>query len=387
MAQTFDIVVIGAGPAGGSAAFTAAKAGLRVALIDRKAFPRDKLCGGLVTGRARRHYAEIFGHEMPFGPEDRKTTVDFRFRGAPMGVISDAPALCATMRRDMDAMICAQALGAGAVDFTGVSVAEIDVEAKALTLKDGRRIGFDVLIGADGANSQVAKALFGQAFDRAEVGFGLEIEAGGDHVDPSAPIRIDLAAAKWGYGWSFPKRCSTTIGVGGLLAKNPDMKVAMAEYCALLGVEAETRSFKGQFLPFGDFRKVPGQGAVLLAGDAAGLVDPITGEGIGYALHSGQLAAEAGIEAVKRARPETALALYRRHLRPIHRALRMARLIRPVIFLPAMEAGFARAFRRSSTLRMQYLRLMAGEVEYGDILARVILRLPRLTVLAIRARF
>ena len=67
----FDIVVIGADPAGGAAAFTATKAGLRVALIDRKTFPRDKLCGGLITGRARRHYAEIFGHDMPFDPEDR----------------------------------------------------------------------------------------------------------------------------------------------------------------------------------------------------------------------------------------------------------------------------------------------------------------------------
>lgn len=386
-ALDFDIVVIGAGPAGGAAAFTAARAGLRVALIDRKTFPREKLCGGLITGRARRHYAEVFGHEMLFEAQDRKTTVDFRFRGAPMGVIRDAPALCATMRWDMDAMICAQALEAGAADFTGISVDAIDLADRSLTLKDGRRIGFGVLIGADGANSQVAKALFGEAFDRAEVGFGLEIEAVGDHVKPGAPIRIDLAAAKWGYGWSFPKRCSTTIGVGGLLARNPDMKDAMAEYCALLGVEADRSSFKGQFLPFGDFRKVPGRQAILLAGDAAGLVDPITGEGIGYALQSGHLAAEAAIEALRAARPERALALYRRRLRPVHRALRMARLIRPVIFLPAMEAGFARAFRRSSTLRLQYLRLMAGEVEYGDILARLILRLPRLAVLAIRARF
>jgi hypothetical protein len=90
-----------------------------VALIDRKTFPRDKLCGGLITGRARRHYAEIFGHDMPFDPQDRKTTVDFRYRGQPVGIIEDAPALCATMRWDMDAMLCAHAMGAGAQDFTG----------------------------------------------------------------------------------------------------------------------------------------------------------------------------------------------------------------------------------------------------------------------------
>ncbi|MBS4010504.1 MAG: geranylgeranyl reductase family protein [Roseovarius sp.] len=385
--QRFDMIVIGAGPAGASAAYVAARAGLRVALIDRKTFPREKLCGGLITGRARRHYAEIFGHEMPFDPQDRKTTVDFRYRGQPVGLIEDAPALCATMRWDMDAMLCEHAMAAGAQDFTGQAVAEIDRDARRVTLKGGAMLQYEVLIGADGVNSQVARALFGQPFDRQRIGFGLEIEARGAHLNPAAPIRIDLAAAQWGYGWVFPKRCSTTVGVGGLLSENPDMKQAMSAYCDMLGIDAADLHVKGQFLPFGDFRKMPGQGAVLLAGDAAGLVDPITGEGIGYAMQSGQLAAKAALAALSAGRPQTALSHYRRALRPVHRALRMARLIRPVIFLPALEPGFARAFRRSSTLRHEYLRLMAGEVEYGQILTRLVLRLPRLGLMALRARF
>ncbi|WP_439526048.1 geranylgeranyl reductase family protein [Roseovarius mucosus] len=385
--QRFDVIVIGAGPAGASAAYVAARAGLRVALIDRKTFPREKLCGGLITGRARRHYAEIFGHEMPFDPQDRKTTVDFRYRGQPVGLIEDAPALCATMRWDMDAMLCGHAMAAGAQDYTGQAVAEIDCDARRVTLKDGAMLQYEVLIGADGVNSQVARALFGQPFDRQRIGFGLEIEARGAHLNPAGPIRIDLAAAQWGYGWVFPKRCSTTVGVGGLLSENPDMKQAMSAYCEMLGIDAADLHVKGQFLPFGDFRKMPGQGAVLLAGDAAGLVDPITGEGIGYAMQSGQLAAKAALAALNAGRPQTALSHYRRALRPVHRALRMARLIRPVIFLPALEPGFARAFRRSSTLRHEYLRLMAGEVEYGQILTRLVLRLPRLGLLALRARF
>ena len=382
----FDVIVIGAGPAGAAAAYVAAQAGLRVALIDRKTFPRDKLCGGLITGRARQHYAEIFGHDMPFEPQDRKTTVDFRYRGQPVGIIEDAPVLCATMRWDMDAMLCAHAMGAGAQDFTGQAVAEIDRDARTVTLKGGAVLGYGALIGADGVNSQVARALFGQPFDRAHIGFGLEIQALGAHIDPAAPVRIDLGVAQWGYGWVFPKRCSTTVGVGGLLGKNPEMKRAMSAYCDMLGIDAAEASFKGQFLPFGDFRTVPGQGAVLLAGDAAGLVDPITGEGIGYAMQSGQLAAKAALAALSAGQPETALPRYRHALRPVHRALRMARLIRPVIFLPALEPGFARAFQRSSTLRRDYLRLMAGEVEYEQILARLVLRLPRLGLMVLRAR-
>jgi len=384
--EQFDVIVIGAGPAGGAAAFWAARAGLIVALIDRKSFPRDKLCGGLVTGRARRHYAEIFGHEMPFDPEDCKTTVDFRYSGKSVGLIEDAPPLCATMRWDMDAMICGHALGAGARDFTGQDVATIDMDTTTLTLKDGRSLRYGVLIGADGVNSQVARHLFGQSFERARIGFGLEIEATDPHLGPDAPIRIDLAAAHWGYGWTFPKRRSTTIGVGGLLSKNPGMKRAMADYCDLLGINAPEARIKGQFLPFGDFRKMPGRGTVLLAGDAAGLVDPITGEGIGHALHSGQLAAQATIDALSAHRPETALRRYRRALRPLHRSLRMARLIRPVIFAPALEPSFARAFARSTTLRRQFLDLMAGDTDYRDILWRVVLRLPRLGLLLLQRR-
>lgn len=384
--EQFDVIVIGAGPAGGAAAFWAARAGLTVALIDRKSFPRDKLCGGLVTGRARRHYTEIFGHDMPFDPEDCKTTVDFRYRGQPVGLIEDAPPLCATMRWDMDAMICDHALGAGARDFTGQDVAALDPVTATLTLRDGRSLRYGVLIGADGVNSLVARHLFGQSFERARIGFGLEIEATDPHLVPGAPIRIDLAAAHWGYGWTFPKRHSTTIGVGGLLSKNPEMKRAMAAYCDMLGIYAPEARIKGQFLPFGHFRRTPGRGAVVLAGDAAGLVDPITGEGIGHALHSGQLAAQAAIDALASHRPDTALRRYRRALRPLHRSLRMARLIRPVIFALALEPSFARAFARSSTLRRQFLDLMAGDTDYRDILWRVVLRLPRLGLMLLQRR-
>jgi geranylgeranyl reductase family protein len=380
----YDVIVIGAGTAGGAAAYCAARAGLRVALIDRKTFPRDKLCGGLITGRARRYYAEIFGRGMPFAVTDHKTEVDFRFRGRPVGLMRDVPALCATMRWDLDAMICGHATRAGAADYTGHSVAAVDTQSGKVTLKDGPVLAYGVLIGTDGANSQVARHLFGQSFDRHRIGFGLEIEAGGEHVRPDAPIRIDLAAVDWGYGWVFPKRSTTTVGVGGLLARNPEMTRAMAAYCEMLGIDAPPGRVKGQFLPFGAFRKRPGKGAVLLAGDAAGLVDPITGEGIGYAMKSGQMAALAARDALSTGYPARALSLYTRALRPIHHAPRMARLIRPVIFLPRLAPGFERAFRRSTTLRHQYFRLMAGEVEYHDILWRLLLRLPRLAWLYLR---
>lgn len=384
--EEFDIVVIGAGPAGSSAAFTAAAAGLRVALIDHKHFPREKLCGGLITGRSLRYYQEVFGEPLDVTPLERRDEITFRFQGRPAGAVADAPPLYLSMRWDFDHHLLKRALARGAVDMTGRVVAHIDQPARQIMLKDGGRVGYRVLIGADGVNSLVARTLFGQSFDRARIGFGLEVEAPACVAPQSAPISVDIAAAPWGYGWCFPKGCSTTIGVGGLLRENRDMKSTMAAYLAALGVDAPPASIKGQFLPFGDYRKSPGKGAVLLVGDAAGLVDPITGEGIAYAMKSGQMAGLAAADTVRGNREHRALVGYRRRLRPIHRSLRLANVLRPLIFRPRCQAMFEAGFRSSSSVRRQYMKLLAGEVEYGVILLACIRRSPRILRLMLQSK-
>ncbi|VAV89639.1 Geranylgeranyl/isoprenyl reductase [hydrothermal vent metagenome] len=158
-------------------------------------------------------------------------------------------------------------------------------------LGKGQTLEFTALIGTDGVNSMVAKALYGRAFNPGKIGFALEIEAQSTSpVDESSALRIDFDAAAWGYGWQFPKRAGHTIGICGLQACNPDMKAHLTAYPERLG-QGENARVKGHFLPFGDFRRKPGRGNILLVGDAAGLVDPITGEGIAYALQSGRMAA------------------------------------------------------------------------------------------------
>ena len=382
----YDVVVVGAGPAGGAAAFTAAAAGLRVALIDHKKFPRDKLCGGLITGRSLRYYHEIFGEELTGDLLDTKPVIEFQFQGRPMGRIEDAPPLSLSMRWDLDDHICRKAIARGAVDMTGQSIGAIDTGRKTVTLKSGQRVGYGVLIGADGVNSMVARTLFGQRFDRETIGFGLEIEAPVQDFPPGAPISVNIAAADWGYGWRFPKHCSTTIGVGGVLSRNEDMKSVMSAYLEAQGVEVPQSSYKGQFLPFGDFRARPGRGAVLLCGDAAGLVDPITGEGIAYAMLSGHHAARSAQTALAAKKPDSAFTVYRRHLRPIHRSLKMANLLRPLIFWPVLQGAFERAFKNSVNVRRQYMNLLAGEVEYAAILKACLWRSPRIARLALSSR-
>lgn len=376
--SSYDLIVMGSGPAGGAAAYTARKLGLSVALIDKKTFPRNKLCGGLFSGRSLSYFTEIFG-EAP-APEllSKTSDIEFYLRGQSLGCIRDVPPMYLTMRWDMDDHIHRRAIGAGAKDVCGVSVADIDLDTQVITLRDGRKLQYKALIGADGVNSQVARTLFGKAFDHDTIGFALEVEAPKSASD--APLRIDFSAVSWGYGWSFPKENSTTIGVGGVHSANPDMKSQMADYMRILGREGEVTSFKGHFIPFGDFKKKPGRGAVLLCGDAAGLVDPISGEGIAFAMKSGQLAAQSVAGAIAKGAPASAYAPYKRSLRQIHRSIVISRILRPIVCSRRFEKTFAKAFSGSNTLRRRYMEIVAGEIEYEQMIWPLIRRMPRLAI-------
>ncbi|WP_372886842.1 geranylgeranyl reductase family protein, partial [Shimia sp.] len=361
---------------GSAAACWAARHGARVALVDKARFPRDKLCGGLFTERSRSYYREIFGREFDLADVVTREEIEFWHDGACLARLTGIPPLHLTMRRDLDNRLYRHALEAGAADFTGRPVASLD--DTGVTFRDGETLSAQVLIGADGVNSIAARHVFGAPFDKRRIGFGLEIEApAGIQPTAQSPLRIDFAAAKWGYGWHFPKTASTTIGIGGLLDPNPDMKGQFTGYLNRLGLPAEDYRFKGHYLPFGDFRKSPGRGNLLLAGDAAGLVDPITGEGIAFAMKSGQLAAQAALEALAAGAPAGALDRYQKALKDLHRSLRIARNLRRIIFAPRWEKAFTGTFRRSGTVRMQYMRLLAGEVEYPELALSVLKRLPR----------
>ncbi|QIE45563.1 geranylgeranyl reductase family protein [Pseudohalocynthiibacter aestuariivivens] len=370
---TFDLIILGAGPAGSAAAVTARQAGLSVAVIDKAVFPRAKLCGGFFTGRAEGYYRDIF--QRPLDPQmfQPREKIAFYLDGTPLGDASDTLPLYLTMRWDMDAHLFDLAVQAGAADFSGHRVAALDLAARSVVLDGGTTLWYQSLIGADGVQSMVARALFGQSFDKTKIGFALEVEA--PPQAENAVVRIDFDAASWGYGWQFPKRASTTIGIGGLQSQNSDIQARLATYRARLGDDSPAR-VKGHFLPFGNYRRVPGRGAVLLAGDAAGFVDPITGEGIAYALQSGHMAAIAAANAIRTGQPDSAMRHYARLVRPIQRSLRLACFLRPLIFASRLRPFFRRAFANSTTVKHAYLSMLSGKVEYPQLMRLTARRLP-----------
>ena len=323
-------------------------------------------------------YRDIFQRSDLSAPHVSRNQVSFHAFGTHLGHLDSPAPLRLTMRRSLDAHLFDQALSSGAHDFSGSQIASLSTDPIQIDLGH-TTLSAPLMIGADGVNSFVARHLFGKAFDAHQIGFALEVEAQG--LPPDLPLRIDFGAAHWGYGWQFPKSDSTTIGIGGIYARNPNMRDDMQAYLAQLGI-TDAPKVKGQYLPFGVPRKVPGQANVLLAGDAAGLVDPITGEGIAFALQSGQMAAQAALTALHEGWPEAALPLYRAHLRPIHTAIWQARQLRHLLFNPTLRGPFLNGFQRSATMKTAYMQLLAGQTEYGAITRKIMLKLPKIAMRA-----
>jgi geranylgeranyl reductase family protein len=366
--DVFDVVVAGGGPAGSAAAFTAASAGLRVCLVDKAVFPREKLCGGGLTDRCRASFEAVFGQPLPEELVLGGEHMAFFMAGAPLSRMQGRLGL--TMRRAFDAHMVDLARDAGATALLGDAVEDLDEAGRIVILKSGRKIAYGHLVGADGVNSAVARKLYGAAFDPAVIGFGLEVEVPrADLPDCPEDVEIDFGRADWGYGWVFPKQATFTIGVGGVHRRNPDMKAKLAAYLADKGLDPKTYKVKGQYLPFGRCRKRPGRGRILLCGDAAGFVDPITGEGIGYAIESGAAAGTAISAAVAAGRSDAAYADYARATGPIRAAMRQARGWRLLIFSRPAKGLFAKAFGRARILRQGYLDIMAGAKDYEDLWA------------------
>jgi flavin-dependent dehydrogenase len=296
--------------------------------------------------------------------------------------MADAPPIWMTQRRELDALLLDEAGRAGCTLQTGQRIAEMDALAGRIVLADRTALAAPLVIAADGANSTVAKALFGRAYDPGQIGFALEVDAP-RRSQARAPVEIDLGAAAWGYGWAFPKTGAVTLGVGGVHRRNPEMRATFERFAARHGVDLDVLRCKGAFLPFGEVRAVPGKGRVLLAGDAAGLVDPITGEGIAWAMKSGALAGSAAARAHRDGRPDGALRHYSRSLRPIQAELRRARALRWLAYQPWLQPAFLKLLASEPGLQRRYLALLSGDLDYADLGWRA---LPRLGWRLLRRR-
>ena len=290
----YDALVVGAGPAGSATAIRLARGGARVLLVDRARFPRDKPCGGGLTGRALRQ-----------APCDVTPVVEcvvdrFRLRlryGRQFERASERPLILMTQRRRLDHHLLEQAAAAGADVHDGVRVTCIAESEDAVTAAvDGTAVVARVLVGADGANGVVAR----EAGLAAEIvhGVALEGNVAWGAIDPERYERtavVELGQPAGGYGWVFPKGDHANLGVGGWGYQGPALRDHLRRLAAHHDVAPDAISeVRGHRLPMRRLgAAVPARGRVLLVGDAAGLVDPLSGDGMYEAFTSARLAADA----------------------------------------------------------------------------------------------
>jgi geranylgeranyl reductase family protein len=292
--EHYDVLVAGAGPAGSATAIHLARGGARVLLADRATFPRDKPCGGGVTGRALRQapcditpVVEQVVDTFELRLHQRRS---FRRR-------SDAPLIMMTQRRRLDAYLAQQAAETGAEFRDGARVEDVEPRPGGVTARvGGEAVSAGVLVGADGANGVIAKAA---GLDTGIVrGVALEGNVPWELLDRgryAATAVVELGSPSGGYGWLFPKGDHANLGVGGWSSEGPSLRGHLARLARTYGVDPDVLTdLRGHRLPM---RRVgastPAAENVLLVGDAAGLVDPLSGDGIYEAFVSARLAADA----------------------------------------------------------------------------------------------
>jgi len=363
--------VVGAGPAGAAAALEARR--LRpdasVALLDKATFPRDKACGDGLGPHAVDELAALGAGDVLDGyPPIR----GLRLR-SPRGLeVAGDPARpnFVVPRAVLDARLVAAAQAAGAELLCGTGVRRLE-QRDGLVVVDGGLAAL-VVVGADGANSTVRRLLGAPSNpDRA-----LAIAVRGYAPAPAGRPEQLIAWVTEGwpaYVWSFPTGTGVAnVGYGLLRSRFHGGRAELHRRLRELlpWAEPDPGSLRAHHLPFSSFRPPPGAGQVLLAGDAASLVNPLSGEGIYYALASGRLAALAALTA-----PTAPLPAYRRLLaRALGRHLRHASVLARAIHAPALaEAGLGAA-AASPAMFDTLVELGLGQAR---ITPRLVAALPR----------
>ncbi len=297
-ADVWDVVVVGAGPAGASAAYAAAVAGRRVLLLEKSELPRYKTCGGGIIGPSRDSLPP--GFELPL--QDRVHAVTFSLEGRFARTRRSRRMLFGLINRpEFDARLVQHAQKAGAQLRTGATVTRVeqhgpsvpDRRTAAVVLADGETVLARAVVGADGSASRIG-AHVGVKMGQVDLGLEAEIP-----VPPSVAedwkgrVLIDWGPMPGSYGWVFPKGDTLTVGVISARGEGAATKRYLEDFVARLGLAGFEPSISSGHLTRCRTDDSPlSRGRVLVCGDAAGLLEPWTREGISYALRSGRLAGE-----------------------------------------------------------------------------------------------
>ncbi|MFE9661237.1 MULTISPECIES: geranylgeranyl reductase family protein [unclassified Streptomyces] len=296
--HVWDVVVVGAGPAGACAAYAAAVAGRSVLVLEKAELPRYKTCGGGIIGPSRDALPP--GFELPL--QDRVQSVTFTLDGKFSRTRRSKHTLFGLINRpEFDQQLVEHAQKAGAELRTGVTVTRVeqhgsavpDRRTVAVVLQSGETLLARAVVGADGSASRIG-AHVGVKVDQVDLGLEAEIPVPPTVAeDWKGRVLIDWGPMPGSYGWVFPKGDTLTVGVISARGEGAATKRYLEDFIARLGLAGFEPSISSGHLTRCRSDDSPlSRGRVLVCGDAAGLLEPWTREGISFALRSGRLAGE-----------------------------------------------------------------------------------------------
>ncbi len=299
MQHSYDVIVVGSGPAGATVSAALARKGADVLVLEKERLPRYKCCAGGVTVRA----AQMLDLDVRQLAEDAVTDMSVAFKGSQTYIgHSGEPIIYTVMRDKFDHALVTRAQQAGATIVDGQTVEHIQAfpdGVEVSTTSGSYRSRF--LVGADGGYSTVAHQTGLRNGSRYVAAMESEVEAPPEELARwKSQIAIDIGCIYGGYAWVFPKHTHLSIGIASTSRKARGVRDSYRWFLDSLRLRNyRLRKTVAVAVPMCNWNVVAARGRIALLGDAAGLIDPLTGEGIRNAVWSARLAAPAIIEALQ----------------------------------------------------------------------------------------
>jgi len=293
----YDVAVVGGGPSGAMSALSLAKEGVRVVVIEKEKLPRPKTCGGGVVRRA----LGLLPVDVTGAIERECHVAEVNLVSAPLHFTSkrEEPMVSMTMRENFDFLLVSAAKEAGAEVRERCLVHDVSIHADKVDVVTNEGSFFSrFVVAADGAKSIVAKKAGWKETRNLAPALECEVAVSEESLERlSHAARFDFGLVPSGYAWTFPKKDHLSMGVLSMRPGPMKLRRVFEQYLELINLNGvETIKRRGSLIPVSPRKDGFVRNRVLLTGDAAGLVDPVVGEGITSAILSGMIAARALLE-------------------------------------------------------------------------------------------
>ena len=369
----YDVIIVGAGPAGATLGYMLADGGYNALVVDKAHFPRKKLCAGGISWKTKTLVEEIFQvqFEDTFPIKHKSTAVFLYERSRQIVRCQASKPFLHVERASYDSELVSQAQKKGCDFIFGEKVQDYDMADNVISTHSGLQLSANIIVSAEGANSRIRNRLLSIRQRRAAMGLALQIDIPVENCRKEfqqPAMRIFFGFSNFGYGWIFPFGDYFKVGMFGLIIKNKSMyhtfKVLLSEVAEL--DSREKMRFEAHLIPTETFIGQPWGERVLLIGDSAGLTDPYSGEGIYYAHKSAQCAYRAIHTHLNSRKNRHLVESYKQNLKSELYELRLAKRFSEIIYKNKFRTLVASCFRKPVYYE-KLLDITHGQKSYAHI--------------------